>query len=280
MHFHYSIYISLNIGAAIASNAGVPSSTLTVRRVSDNFARSRFYTLKTRQDNENEPDPPECIDPEKQLFFCSMCGDKGVDGKCKGVTDDVVTDQWKGCACTDDPDWSLEPLPLNRPDYPEHQQAFRDHDKLEDDWDTPQSEPIVIDWPWPFPHNKTLSIVADYPKNPLERNGVDWKFFAADLEAAKVECRQDPLTSRKDGLGGGVNGLVYPGGTFELKMPDFDQPCEYKNDGASAGRLFCPGTEIPCQDDPRDKDPANNEAEKGIYECGDSMREPVFQCPY
>ena len=193
------------------------------------------------------------------------------------MTDDEVTDLWKGCACRDDPDWNINPPALNRPDYPDHQKAIKDHGSLEDD--TPAPGPTE-----PVRQNKLLGILADWNKAPKtieDASKVNWLFFATDIGTG-VDCRQDPLTSREDtvDLLNDPDHTFYPGGTFELQMPGFDGKCEYKNDGGSTGTLFCPGQEIPCVDDPHDKNPSDPNAEKGNYDCGDKTRQPVFICEY
>jgi hypothetical protein len=67
-----------------------------------------------------------------------------------------------------------------------------------------------------------------------------------------------------------------------MAMELFGEGCEYKNDGATAGRLFCPSKPggIDCLHDPADKNPDDLSAEKGIYNCGDWDREPVFICSW
>jgi hypothetical protein len=163
---------------------------------------------------------------------------------------------------------------LNRPDYPDHQKAIREHGSLEDD--TPD--------PGPVKQNKLLAVLADWYKDPEsleDYSKVNWLFFATDV-GTDVECRQDPLTSREDTVDvlGDEDHTFYPGGTFDLEMPGFDGVCQYKNDGDDTGRLFCPGQEITCVDDPRDTNPSDPNAEKGDYECGDKRRDPVFICEY
>ncbi|KAF1954181.1 hypothetical protein CC80DRAFT_550639 [Byssothecium circinans] len=188
-----------------------------------------------------------------------------------------LTDLWKGCTCNDDPDWNINPPALNRPDYPAHQKAIKEHGSLKDDMPTPgPTEPVK--------QNKLLGILADWKKDPRslkDFSKVNWLFFATDI-GTEVGCRQDWLTSREDTVDilYDADHTFYPGGTFELQMPGFNEKCEYKNDGGTTGRLFCPGQEISCVDDPHDKNPSDLNADKGNYECGDKIRQPVFICEY
>ncbi|KAF2794239.1 hypothetical protein K505DRAFT_337121 [Melanomma pulvis-pyrius CBS 109.77] len=72
-----------------------------------------------------------CPDLTKETFLCSWCGGKDDNGKCKGDPED--NNLWAGCICTPDPDWSLNPPGLRRPQYREHQRAIRDRHDLRDD---------------------------------------------------------------------------------------------------------------------------------------------------
>ncbi|ORY19378.1 hypothetical protein BCR34DRAFT_595350 [Clohesyomyces aquaticus] len=223
---------------------------------------------------QNEEATTECRDdPNTKELWCSECGGKGDDGKCKGLTDDEDTDLWKGCPCHDAPDFTINPSGLHRPNYEEHKKALHDHLNLPDEN------------PKPTGPTKVLQILTDFNKNPKnieEWAWIDWLFFATDYGTAP-ECRTDTLYHEERKMDpNDEDHTYYPGGEFPLKMPGFDQDCTYKNNGENAGRLFCPGKEIECKDDPHDKDPSNPEADKGTYDCDDGKksRQPVFLCEY
>ncbi|KAF2849061.1 hypothetical protein T440DRAFT_469798 [Plenodomus tracheiphilus IPT5] len=65
-----------------------------------------------------------CPDVKKNAFYCMLCGGADENGNCKG--DPLDNNEYLGCKCTPDPDWSQEPRPLRRPDYRKHKQAIRD----------------------------------------------------------------------------------------------------------------------------------------------------------
>ena len=145
---------------------------------------------------------------------------------------------------------------------------------------TPQSSETPPP-PQPTGPTKALDIVADYP--PLSSlqdiyvGRVDWQFFATDY-GKKVDCRTDPVYREERTFDATSQALNYPGGTFSLKL--FDEDCEYKNSGDNVGALFCGGRTITCVDDPADTNPSDINADKGNYQCGDVLREPVFTCAW
>lgn len=193
------------------------------------------------------------------------------------VTDNVVTDLWMGCACNDDPDWSINPPGLIRPDYLAHRKAIEEHGNLRDD--TPSNGTTG-----PAKQNKLLGILADWNRDPKlldDYTKLNWVFFATNIGTG-IDCRKDWLTSREvtvDTLHNG-NQTFFPNGTFNLQMPGFDKKCEYTNDGDSQGKFSCPGQEIECKDDPHNKNPSDPKGDKGDYDCGDKIRQPVFICEY
>jgi hypothetical protein len=156
----------------------------------------------------------------------------------------------------------------------------------EDEELCPADEPPIEPPPTqPSGPTKALDIVTDVLTMPtslqdLDRyNQVNWLFFQTDY-GKKVDCRQDPVYQEQRDLNrlSDVPYNSYPGGTFKLNL--FGEDCEYKNSGDNPGRLFCGSREIACVDDPADTNPADNTADKGMYECGEMTRQPVFMCEW
>lgn len=115
---------------------------------------------------------------------------------------------------------------------------------------------------------KALSIIGEYTP---EASTFDWLFFSIDYDTG-AECRTDIATEPKT-VPFSDTGMTYPGGTWDVDLAG--EKCEYKNSGDNPGALFCNGKEIACFDEAGDSEP-----DKGEYECGGKMRQPVFICPY
>ena len=87
----------------------------------------------------------KCPDLTKYIFFCSDCGGRDDQGKCKGVRQSLVRvryrrranianeqdptedppNLWQGCECTEDPDWKSQMSALVRPGVGRHQAALQ-----------------------------------------------------------------------------------------------------------------------------------------------------------
>ncbi|ORY03129.1 hypothetical protein BCR34DRAFT_492642 [Clohesyomyces aquaticus] len=113
---------------------------------------------------------------------------------------------------------------------------------------------------------KALNILGQYVPGAKT---FDWLFLETDYGHG-VECRTDFLIPFKTVPWATDGTVTYPGGTWDLVINE--QPCQYKNSGDNAGKLFCGDKEHWCMDDP---------AEKNEYQCpGGYTRQPVFTCPY
>lgn len=96
----------------------------------------------------------------------------------------------------------------------------------------------------------------------------EWHFFTTGVGKAVGSCGEtDGAELKSQGpsdtkISGDVNSdnPPWPAGTFKLNIEG--QDCEYKCDGAGAGRLFCPNKQISCAEDP-----LKSKAE-GTLKCG------------
>lgn len=108
--------------------------------------------------------------------------------------------------------------------------------------------PPSLGAPKPFPQGrqyKALSII--YQR--MRVFGADlnsWLFFPSDYGVSSA-CRDEKDAIHKSVLAPGkVDNPPWPGGTYPLRL--FGMYCEYKNDGKTAGALFCedgtPGAQL------------------------------------
>lgn len=118
----------------------------------------------------------------------------------------------------------------------------------------------------PALQHKRLAILSAYIEDALTE---DWLFLTADLDQG-VGCREDwvsPVQTRS--ILGGTAGPTYPGGTFDVDLGIDGPKCQYKNDGHTAGRVWCGDRQIAC-----------NSVEEDSYQCSQFLRTPRFTCPY
>ncbi|KAF2749248.1 hypothetical protein M011DRAFT_475975 [Sporormia fimetaria CBS 119925] len=93
--------------------------------------------------------------------------------------------------------------------------------------------------------------------------GNKWRFYNTK-QNTRVECDKDSNLWREIIPRGDphelekltpsdvdIRNIPWPGGIFKLTIDGED--CEYKCDGKGEGRLFCPGREITCHEDPEKK---------------------------
>ncbi|KAH7409765.1 hypothetical protein DE146DRAFT_325863 [Phaeosphaeria sp. MPI-PUGE-AT-0046c] len=90
-------------------------------------------TLQSSDDDDYILNESGCPELTKNVFYCVMCGGSNENGKCKG--DPKYDNEFAGCDCTPDPDWSMHPPGLVRPHIREHRQAIRDRHLLPDEED-------------------------------------------------------------------------------------------------------------------------------------------------
>ncbi|KAF2106706.1 SGNH hydrolase-type esterase domain-containing protein [Lophiotrema nucula] len=130
---------------------------------------------------------------------------------------------------------------------------------------------------------KTLAIAADFMTAPKslddmkDYNQLHWMYVQADYGKG-AQCRTDTVYDEWREIDRTKAVTYYPSGIKKMKL--FGKDCEYRNNGKTAGRLFCGDQQIECLNDPADKDPSDVDAEKGNYKCGDTTRQPVFICSW
>lgn len=96
MHFRYGVYFPLAITAVVATGATPPHAEYAVQAAPDNGVIKNSNTLHARQDDPADAETAACKDPNTETFWCFMCGGKGDDGKCKGVSAIIPLDESTG----------------------------------------------------------------------------------------------------------------------------------------------------------------------------------------
>ncbi len=95
---------------------------------------------------------------------------------------------------------------------------------------------------------KALSIIMQnhFLQNTkgVEINDNSWLFFETNKGQSAL-CQQEtdaPLRTPRD-KNANVNNPPWPGGTYNLRINDME--CQYKNNGANPGALWCNGNNVP-----------------------------------
>lgn len=130
--------------------------------------------------------------------------------------------------------------------------------------------------PPPVLRNKALAIII---RNTITEadNINEWLFYLTNKGTSKVCDKGKPiLTAKAPGGPSVADNPPWPGGTYELMDLD-GMKCEYKNDGSSAGALWCDGRgAIPCS-----ADSLRAVGEKGTKQCGLGVYDhPVVFCEW
>ena len=92
--------------------------------------------------------------------------------------------------------------------------------------------------PPPVRQNKALSIIFQHlTSSAIKMNDKSWLFFTGDYGKSSACRDMKEAIKRVPVLSGSVENPPWPGGTYTLNL--FDLECDYKNNGNSAGALWC-----------------------------------------
>ncbi len=101
---------------------------------------------------------------------------------------------------------------------------------------------------------KALSIIMQnhflQDNKGVEISDNSWLFFETDKgQSALCQQETDALLRTPMDKNANVNNPPWPGGTYNLRINDMD--CQYKNNGANPGALWCNGNNVPvtCYED-------------------------------
>ncbi|KAF1954179.1 hypothetical protein CC80DRAFT_494017 [Byssothecium circinans] len=113
-----------------SSSEGGGAQTQPQRKDEETTKEKSKVTSQSSDEDDYILDESGCPDLTKNMFYCLMCGGSDENGKCKGDPED--DNEFAGCKCNPDPDWSVNPPGLVRPQIREHRQAIRDRHLLRD----------------------------------------------------------------------------------------------------------------------------------------------------
>jgi hypothetical protein len=128
--------------------------------------------------------------------------------------------------------------------------AHGDDDDDDDDDDSSNNSnppaPSPVASPTPSRKGKALSIVYQYVRDTIS-NDNSWLFFKSDYGTSSV-CHPMQQAMRVLPAGGDtdlVNNPPWPGGTYKMNDLIKGVECDYLNNGANSGALFCQDWDAP-----------------------------------